>query len=155
MLDRFFMFIFGLPLLNKLMPFYKKRKDIVLYIFFGALTTLVSLASFGICYYTFHINEFASNTISWILAVAFAFFTNRIWVFNAKTDNTKQFLYQLISFYAGRLFSFGVEMLMIYIFITRLAFNAMLIKILANVIILILNYIISKLIVFRKKGDNR
>lgn len=151
LLDKFFDFIFSLPVIRILNPFWKKKKDIVLYLFFGGLTTVVSLASFGIAFYTFSINEMISNTISWILAVAFAFFTNRVWVFHSPTKTVKAFLYQLITFYGGRLLSFGMEMLIIFIFITKLGYNAMLIKIIAQIIILIANYIISKTIVFRKK----
>ncbi len=150
MIDSFFGFIFRLPFIRRFSPFYEKRKDMVLYIFFGGLTTIVSLLSFGLSYYFFNINEFVSNTISFILAVAFAFFTNRIWVFDSPTKGAYQFLIQLLLFYLGRLFSFGVEMLLIFIFITKLGYNAMLIKILASFIILTLNYIISKFIIFKR-----
>ncbi len=151
MLDRFFDKLFDLPLIKIFKPLWVNKKDIVLYIFFGGLTTVVSLVCFAIPVYVFHINELIANTISWIFAVAFAFFTNRIWVFNAPTKTTGQFIYQLISFYAGRLLSYGMEMLIIFIFITKLGYNKMLIKILAQIIVLIANYIISKLLVFRKK----
>lgn len=152
MLDKFFEWIFSLPLIRNLKPFYNRRKDIVLYLFFGGLTTAVALVSFAIPIFIFGINEMIANTISWILAVAFAFFTNRIYVFNSPTKKVSDFLAQLFSFYGGRLFSFGVEMLIIYIFITRLSYNQMIVKILASILILTLNYIISKWIVFRKKN---
>jgi len=154
MLDKFFECFFSLPLIRIFKPFYCKHKDIVLYLFFGGLTTIVSLVSFAIPIYVFGINEMIANTISWILAVAFAFFTNRIYVFNSPTKKVSHFLFQLFSFYGGRLFSFGVEMLIIYIFITKLSYNDMLIKILASFIVLAMNYIISKWIVFRKKNQN-
>lgn len=152
MLDKFFNWIFSLPLLRKFKPFYNKRKDIVLYVFFGGLTTIVALVSFAVPIYVFGINEMVANTISWILAVAFAFFTNRVWVFNSPTKKVSDFLIQFFSFYGGRLFSFGVETLIIFIFITKLSYNQMLIKIFASVFVLILNYIISKWFVFRKKN---
>lgn len=151
MTNSFFDKLFSLPLLKYFRPLWENKRDIVLYIFFGGLTTVVSLVSFALSFYTLGLNEMVSNTISWILAVAFAFFTNRIWVFHAPTKTVCQFLFQFITFYGGRLLSFGMEMLIIYIFITKLGLNAMAIKIIAQIIVLIANYIISKLIVFRKK----
>lgn len=152
MLDKFFGWIFSLPLLRIFRPFYDNHKDIVLYVFFGGLTTIVSLVSFAVPIYVFGINEMIANTISWVLSVAFAFFTNRICVFNSPTKKVSEFFIQLFSFYGGRLFSYGVEMLIIFIFITKLSYNQMLVKIVASVFVLILNYIISKWFVFRKKN---
>ncbi len=149
MLDKFFEFIFSIPIIRKLKPFYEKRKDIVLYIFFGGLTTVVSFVVFWFFVDVIPLDPLIANTISWVLAVAFAFFTNRVWVFNSPTETIPAFLKQLFLFYAGRLLSFGVETIIIWIFITKLGFNDLLIKLAATVIVLILNYIISKVIVFR------
>ncbi len=151
MLDRFFGFIFDLPIIKYFKPFYQKRNDIVLYIFFGGLTTIVSFVTFWLFEYIFNLHELIANSISWVAAVAFAFFTNRIWVFNSPTYSTVKFLKQLILFYVGRVFSFLVEMLIIWVFITKLGNNALIIKLIATIIVLVLNYIISKLIVFKKK----
>jgi len=150
MLDNFFEFIFSLPLIKKFKPFYEKRRDIVLYIFFGGLTTVVSFFTFWLFADGFSLDVFIANTISWVLAVAFAFFTNRIWVFEAPTTNKKDFLVQLILFYGGRLLSFAFEMAVLFIFIKQLGLNKLIVKLLATIIVLILNYIISKVIVFRK-----
>ena len=89
MLDRFFGFIFDLPIIKYFKPFYQKRKDIVLYIFFGGLTTIVSFVTFWLFEYIFNLHELIANSISWVAAVAFAFFTNRIWVFNSPTYSTR------------------------------------------------------------------
>jgi len=152
-LDKFFEFIFSIPLIRKFKPFYEKRKDIVLYTFFGGLTTIVSFFTFWVCIDLVKMHELIANTFSWIFAVAFAFFTNRIWVFNSPTKTAKDFIKQFILFYAGRLFSFAVEMGIIYLFITLMGFNELLIKLAATIIVLILNYIISKVFVFRNKSE--
>ena len=153
MLDKFFDFIFNLPLIRKFRPFYEKRKDIVLYLFFGVLTTIVGVFTFWLFYYVFSMSTLTSIIISGVLAVTFAFLTNRIWVFNSPTEGKKDFFVQMGNFYGGRLFSLGVETLLLFVFVDKLCYNAMLIKILANVVVLILNYIISKLFVFRKKEE--
>ena len=98
-----------------------------------------------------HINEVINNSIDWVICVAFQFFTNRTWVFDGKVDNTKDFLKQAGSFTAGRLFTLVVEDLLIFIFITLMGLPKMPVKLGATFVVIALNYVISKLIVFRKK----
>ncbi len=150
MIDKLFEKFFSLPLICILKPFWIKKREIVLYIFFGGLTTLVSFFSYALFFYVFHINEILTNVISWIFAVLFAFFTNRIWVFDGCSKDKNAFAKQLISFFTGRIFSLLVETLIIFIFVTKMEFNAMIIKIIASIFVLIINYIISKLFVFTK-----
>lgn len=129
----------------------KKYKEIILYLIFGALTTAVSIGVFALTEYL-EIHELIGNIISWVIAVMFAFFTNRIWVFESRTDSVKSFFKQLLLFCFFRLFTFFVEEFIIFIFITILKFNSILIKVIAQVLVIILNFILSKLIVFKKKN---
>ncbi len=122
-----------------------------MYLLFGGLTTVVSLVTFWFVNRVMMTNEHVANTVSWILAVLFAFVTNRTWVFNAKTNDKAAFLKQLLGFYGGRLLTFGAEELLLLIFITWLRFDSMVVKIAAQIVVLILNYIVSKLFVFRKQ----
>ena len=145
--------IMMLPGLRILNPFYKKNKEVLLYLFFGGLTFLVSVISYAYFNVTLGINELVANIISWVLAVAFAFFTNRIWVFQAPTKTVSQFLMQLIRFFMGRVATLVVEEVILLVFITILGFNSMAVKVIAQVIVIVLNYVISKLVVFRKKND--
>ena len=144
--------IMMLPGLRILNPFYKKNKEVLLYLFFGGLTFLVSVISYAYFNVTLGINELVANIISWVLAVAFAFFTNRIWV-QAPTETVSQFLMQLIRFFMGRVATLVVEEVILLVFITILGFNSMAVKVIAQVIVIVLNYVISKLVVFRKKND--
>ena len=122
----------------------------LLYLFFGGLTFVISIVSYAIFNVAFGINELIANIISWVLAVLFAFFTNRIWVFDGKTDGAKEFLIQMLNFFGGRVATLVVEELILFIFITKLGFGSMAVKTVAQVIVIVLNYIISKLWVFRK-----
>lgn len=148
-MDKLLKWIFNLPVIRKIKMPYEKKKELFLYLVFGVLTTVVSIILFWLCNSVFHIHELVSNTISWILSVLFAFFTNRIWVFAAPTKTWYAFFKQMGLFYSGRLVSFGVETLIIWIFVTLLSFNALLIKIIANVIVIIINYVMSKVVIFR------
>lgn len=147
--------IMHLPGLRVFEPLYKKYKEVLLYLFFGVLTTVVSIGSYAFFNVTLGINELISNVISWVLAVLFAFFTNRIWVFAAPTKTVEEFMKQLVSFAGGRVLTLVIEEIILLVFITMLHFNSMLIKFIAQVVVIILNYVISKLLVFRKDKNKK
>ena len=132
-------------------PFYKKYKEALLYLFFGVLTTLISIGVFWVFTALIPLDELVANIISWIIAVLFAYVTNRIWVFNSHCETKGAFAREVLSFYGGRVFTLLVEEGLLFVFIKLLDLNAMAVKIIAQVVIIVLNYIISKLFVFRKK----
>ncbi len=134
-------------LLRPLYPFYKKRREVLLYLFFGALTTAVSWGSFYLFHYPIGWNEHIANLLSWVAAVLFAFLTNRVWVFAAQGN----VLREMLLFFAARLTTLGVEEVFLLIFTTLLEKEAMPVKIVGNLLVLVLNYVFSKLVVFRKK----
>lgn len=136
---------------KKLKNFYTKYKEQILYLIFGVLTTLLSIFIFYILNSVFFINELVANVVAWVLCVAFAFFTNRIWVFK-QNDNDKKILYQIILFYLGRLSTLGIEEGILAIFAIWLKYDSLTVKIVSQVIVIVLNYIISKLIVFRNNN---
>ena len=143
--------IMSARLLRPLKPLYNRYKEILLYVFFGALTTLVSLATFYFFANVLNVHELISNAVSWIFAVTFAYVTNRTWVFEDKAHTRSGVIREASAFYGGRLATLGFEELVILVFVTILGFNDMLIKVLASVGVLVLNYVISKLIVFKKE----
>ncbi len=134
-----------------LQPFWKKHREVLLYIVFGGLTTVVSIGSFWLLDSVLQLNEHVANTGSWLLAVLFAFVTNRLWVFQAPTNGISAFVRQLLRFYGGRLATFAAEELIILVFITWLRFPGLAVKLAAQIVVLILNYIVSKLFVFKNR----
>lgn len=148
--DNFFDKIFKLAFLNVIEPFYINHKELFLYLIFGGLSFIVSIGTFAFLNINLEINELISNIISWIVTVLFAFFTNRVWVFSSSTKGILNFLKQMEAFFCGRVITLIVEEIILLIFITKLGFSAIFIKIGAQIIVILLNYIISKLIVFRK-----
>lgn len=134
---------------------YLKYKEIINYLIFGVLTTIVSLATYYLLVLTIlnpnnSIELQIANIISWIVCVTFAYITNRIYVFKSKD---KSILKEMIKFYSSRLTTLFLDMLFMYIFVTKMEFNDKIIKIIVQIIIIILNYIISKLIVFKNKEN--
>ena len=141
--------LMGLPLLRIFQPFYKAHKEVLLYLFFGGLTTLVSIVAFAL-FTGIGMDALTANIPSWILAVLFAYVTNKIWVFDAPTHGVVALIKQMASFFAGRLATLGMEELILYIFVTKLGLWAMAVKIAAQVAVIVGNYVISKILIFRK-----
>ena len=137
--------------MQKLMDLIIKYKSIILYIIFGAATTFIDFAIYFSLTRLLGVNEQIAQWIAWFFAVVFAFFTNRKWVFEAGSKTTKNFIWQVLSFFGSRLFSGFINWLMILIFVTIMGISDIIIKCVAAVFIVILNYVLSKLIVFRKK----
>lgn len=146
----FFDKIMTLPGLRKFSPLWAKHRDVLLYLFFGGLTTAVSIGSFALCNYGLAIHELISNVISWICAVSFAYVTNRVWVFGSKEQGVG-ILKEAVAFFGGRLATLLAEEGILLLFVTVLCFPALIVKLGAQIFVLVCNYFISKFIVFRKK----
>lgn len=142
--------IMALPLLNIFQPFYKRYKEQLLYLFFGGCTTLVSIAVFSFGVYSLHLDEITSNNISWIVAVAFAYITNRTWVFAQKAGTLSGVAKEIFLFAAGRFATLWLENGILWLGIKKLGLHVMLTKIAGQVTVIVTNYIISKFFVFKK-----
>lgn len=140
--------LFSLPLFRWAEPFFSRHREGLLYLFFGVLTTAVSWGSFYLLCYPLAVDELLANPISWTVAVFFAFFTNRIWVF--RTHGGGLFS-EMALFLGARLSTLALEEGIIFLFVTVLAYDAMAVKVLGNIAVLVLNYVLSKLLIFRKK----
>ena len=136
---------------TKLMEMYRKYKEIILYVFFGGLATVVSIGSFAWCDVVMHMDPLGANLISWILAVTFAYITNSLWVFDARPHGIKELLCQAAGFFGGRVLTLVIEEAILLIFINGLGLPSVGVKVGAQVVVLVSNYIISKWIVFKEK----
>lgn len=144
-------------LCDVLLRLVRKYKEVLLYLIFGGLTTVVNylvlwLAN-DVCGIT-ALDGLVANAIAWVAAVIFAFVTNKLLVFESKETDSATMTKETISFFLARLFSLGVESLVIYIGVTLLGFNLYLVKLFASVLVIILNYVFSKLFIFRKKPED-
>lgn len=143
--------IMEIPLFSVFQPIYRKYKEILLYLFFGAWTFLISILTYAIFEQKCGMNELIANVISWLIAVLFAFATNYVWVFPAEGNTQGNLVEQMIKFYMGRLFTLGVEEGILALFVTGLHMNSIAVKVVAQVVVIVLNYIISKLLIFARK----
>ena len=138
-------------MLEKIRRFLLSYKDVAIYLIFGVLTTLVSYAIYFPLYNLMLWQAALCNVLSWIGAVAFAFVTNKIFVFHSKDWPARLVFSELFKFIASRLASLVAETAIIFVAVEFLLMNGNVVKIVASVIVVIMNYITSKLIVFRKK----
>lgn len=145
--------------MQKIKDLYLKYGEVISYLFFGVLTTAVNLAVKYLLLFTLldASNAFELQVaiiISWIIACLFAYITNRIYVFKSKS---KKILKEIISFFTARIITLGLEMLIMFVFVTCLSLNTDLWviawSIVSQAIVIIANYIFSKLIIFKKKEE--
>lgn len=143
--------------MKKILNIYKKYEEIINYLFIGGCTTLISLLVYYISVFTILDPNISwelqlANIISWIFGVTFAFITNRKVVFKSKN---KKILNEAEKFLGARVITLLIDMFFMYITVTVLSLNDKIMKIISNVIIIILNYIFSKLFVFVNKESGK
>ena len=125
-------------------------KELVLYAVFGNMTFVISIGAYAIFNVLFGINELIANALAWVFAVLFSYVTNKKWVFKVATPTKTAFLVQ-IAFFSGRFITLVIEEAIIFIFITLLDYPSMWVKLAAQVVVVVLNYVISKLFVFKNR----
>ena len=122
----------------------KKYKSVILYVFWGVMTTLVNIGAFFLLYHVATLSLVVSNLIAWFISVLFAYITNRKMVFNSSAKGIGPVLLECSSFFAGRLATGLLDTFLMFIFVDVLSFNDFIVKIMVNVLIIILNYVIPK-----------
>ena len=124
------------------------KKELISYLIFGVLTTVVNI----VVYYVFNtwlqVNYLVSNAIAWITSVLFAYITNRKYVF--ESENTSMFN-ELVKFIGARLSTGIMDMIFMWLLVDVLSMNSMISKIVVNVLVIVLNYVLSKVFVFKKE----
>ena len=137
--------------MEKILNLYKQFKEQILYIVFGVLTTAINIIAFFVCSRLINLSLIPSNIIAWILSVLFAFITNKIYVFNSKNYSFSVVLRELIDFIVARGATGILDLGLMYLFVSIIGIEDMISKIVINIIVIILNYILSKLYVFKNK----
>ena len=136
---------------DKLKALFGKYYSILIYLFFGVLTTAVNYIIYLPCYNLLHLPSAVSNVIAWVVAVAFAYLTNKPFVFQSHDWSAGTVLPELTKFVGTRLGSGALETGILFLTVDYLGMNGNLWKLLTSVLVVIINYIGSKLLVFRKR----
>ena len=136
--------------MEKLKQLWKKHKELILYVFFGGCTTLIKIISYFACRELMHLPVVPADVLAWLVSVIFAYVTNKLFVFESKSWRLILVLKEGAAFLAARVFSLGVDVAMLYVTVTVLGWWELPMKVLANVVVIVINYIFSKWIIFRK-----
>lgn len=141
--------------MKKLRTLYKKYEEIIHYLIIGVATTFVSLAVYFICVHTFldaknPLELQIANIISWIISVAFAYITNRIFVFKSKS---KEYIKEIINFFISRLLTLAMDMGIMFLFVSIINIEDTIAKLISQIVVILANYILSKVFVFKKKDS--
>ena len=138
-------------MIQKIRDLVIKYWDIVSYLFFGVCTTIVNYLIYIPCYNFLGMSATVSNMIAWVVAVAFAYLTNKPFVFKSNDWSAKTVVPELTKFVGCRIGSGAAETLILLVAVDLLGWNGNIWKLLTQVMVVILNYIASKLLVFTKK----
>lgn len=136
--------------MEKIKALFKKYEDIISYLFFGVLTTAVNYVVYLPCYNLLGMSGTASNVIAWVGAVAFAYLTNKPFVFKSRDWSAKTVIPELTKFVGCRVGSGLLETAIIFLTVDCLAWNGNGMKLITSILVVILNYVGSKLLVFKK-----
>ena len=124
-------------------------KESLLYIVFGIFTVIISVVSFFAFYEFLNFNELIANVYSWIFAVVFAFITNKIYVFKSYDCSINITIMQFFMFVSSRLLTLLLEEVILFIFVSMLLYSALPVKCFAQILVIIVNYILSKKVIFK------
>lgn len=143
--------------LNGLANWYRKHKEGMRYLIFGALSTIVNIVVYTL-FACIILRDFANDSlrvniseiIAFIVALIFAYITNKLYVFNSKTNGVKQLLKEMASFTGCRIFTEIISIIMMNMAVW-FSINDVIMKIVSNIVVIVLNFVFSKVIIFKKK----
>ena len=141
--------------MEKIKELYTKYKEIINYLIFGVLTTVVNIVTYAIFARLFHVDEVIRNIIAQIISILFAYVTNKIYVFESKSTKLKDILREMISFFGCRIFTAVLDTLLFALMVKVMGINDLIAKCVTQVIVIVLNYVFSKILIFRKKDDGK
>lgn len=126
-----------------------RYKQIISYLFWGVCTTVINIGVYYLCYFVFHIGNISSNMLAWIMAIVFAFITNKLFVFERLSLRFYVVIREFLYFSICRISTGIIDMLMMYLTIDVMCFDALICKIWINIFIVVMNYIASRYFIFK------
>ena len=133
------------------MELLKCYKEQISYLFFGVCTTIANIVSYWFCTRVLSLDNIISNVLAWVIAVTLAYITNKFWVFESRTETKKELVQEIFNFFLCRVATLLVDISIMYVCVNILQYSDMIIKVLANVVVVISNYILSKIYIFKNK----
>lgn len=128
----------------------EKYRDVIPYLFFGVVTTIINIVVYWFAAHILHMSTVPATVLAWIITVLAAYLTNRKWVFHSDAEGSREILAEICKFFAARLATGIFDWVFMYVTVDRLRWSDVVMKFLANVVVVVLNYIFSKWVIFRK-----
>lgn len=130
---------------------YVRYKQLIFYAFFGICTTAVNMMSYYFCYRIMNIPNVPSTIVSWIVAVLFAYITNKLYVFDSHSFERKVLIREIPAFFGCRISTGILDVVIMYWAVDIMSMNGGMWKLLSNILVIVLNYIASRVVIFTKK----
>lgn len=138
-----------MPILETSFALLKKHRSLVAYAFFGVCTTAVNILTYYVCYNLMDMANVSSTIVAWTLAVLFAMVTNKLYVFDSKSFRWRVLVWELTTFYACRILTGLLDVGIMYVAVDICDWHPVLWKAISNILVIVLNYVGSKLIIFK------
>ena len=135
--------------MKKLIDLFFKYKEAILYLFFGGCSTLVNIVTYGIGTRVLEWDVVSANILAWVCSVIFAYLTNKFFVFESKTNDLNTLFKEVLSFFSARIVTLLLDVAIMK-FGIYFGINDLIMKVIANIFVIIANYIFSKLFIFKK-----
>ncbi|KRM75230.1 GtrA family protein [Secundilactobacillus collinoides] len=141
--------------MTKIKQLWQQYASVISYLVFGVLTTVVNIGVFDVLDTYAHWNYQVATVLAWFISVLFAYITNKLWVFNSKTTTSQALMTELGSFFFFRILSLFMDMAMMWLGISILHASPLLTKVVDNVVIVVVNYLFSRVFIFKRveQGD--
>lgn len=136
-----------------LLNLFNKYKSMISYLFWGGITTLVNIVVFIVLIRYANTPVQVSNVIAWVASVSVAYVSNKLWVFNSKTETPRELLSEAFRFFSVRAITLVFDIIIVWIGISLLHWNDIIVKVIDNVFIIISNYFFSKWLVFHSSNN--
>ena len=136
-------------MIQKLLGLFLRYKQVILYLFFGGCTTLINIVVYALLYRGLQMANVSSTVAAWLLSVIFAFFTNRSFVFESKENSAAGRWREFVSFFGCRILTGILDVAIMAVAVDMMGWNGLVWKIISNVIVIVLNYVASKFLIFK------
>ena len=137
--------------MGKLIELFRKYQDVISYLFFGGLSTVVNIVSYAFFSHALGMPTVPASAASWFVTVIFVYVTNRVWVFHSQAEGAAEIAREFIYFMVCRLATGVLDVAIMWLSVDILGLNDIVMKVVSNVIVIVLNYVASKLIIFKQK----
>ncbi len=129
---------------------WNRYREIVLYLFFGVCSTIINIVAYYVCAHPLQLGTVVSTCLAWLIAVICAYTTNKLWVFESRLTERHAIWKEMFSFFTCRVLTGLLDLAIMYVCVDMLKLQDIVIKTASNVIVIVLNYLASKLFIFRK-----